>query len=222
MTNIFNFAKANKETPNENGWCQMWVERGFGYKGLYISAFTAYQATKTKRSGTPPNDGNYYLVYLDGWFYGERYGDVALYRNGKVWSGSTVGYRKASGVSFTEYKKWLGTPQLCWSEYLGSKKIATIPTKKSIATLAKEVIDGKWGNGDDRKKRLKSAGYDYSKVQAEVNKLLSKPAKKSNDTIANEVLKGKWGNGVDRKLRLEKAGYNYQTIQKLVNKKLGY
>lgn len=44
-------------------------------------------------------------------------------------------------------------------------------TKKSIEAVAKEVIEGKWGNGEDRKKRLTAAGYSYSKVQAKVNAL---------------------------------------------------
>lgn len=46
--------------------------------------------------------------------------------------------------------------------------------KKSVAQVAKEVIDGKWGNGDTRKTKLTKAGYDYNKVQAEVNKLVKK------------------------------------------------
>lgn len=45
-------------------------------------------------------------------------------------------------------------------------------TGKSIEAIAKEVIAGKWGNGDDRKKRLQAAGYDYAAVQKKVNELL--------------------------------------------------
>ena len=45
-------------------------------------------------------------------------------------------------------------------------------TKKSVAEVAKEVVSGKWGNGADRKKKLEAAGYNYSEVQKEVNKLL--------------------------------------------------
>ena len=48
----------------------------------------------------------------------------------------------------------------------------TSSTGKSIEAIAKEVIAGKWGNGDDRKKRLQAAGYDYSTVQQKVNELL--------------------------------------------------
>jgi hypothetical protein len=42
----------------------------------------------------------------------------------------------------------------------------------NYAAIAKEVINGKWGNGADRKKKLEAAGYNYKKVQKEVNKLL--------------------------------------------------
>ncbi len=49
----------------------------------------------------------------------------------------------------------------------------TNPTnKKSVDELAKEVIQGKWGNGIDRKKRLASFGYDYYEVQEAVEKLI--------------------------------------------------
>ena len=44
--------------------------------------------------------------------------------------------------------------------------------KKSIKKIAKEVIDGKWGNGETRRRRLEQAGYDYDKVQKAVNELL--------------------------------------------------
>jgi LysM repeat protein len=43
---------------------------------------------------------------------------------------------------------------------------------KSVNEVAKEVIAGKWGNGSDRKKNLEAAGYNYTEVQAEVNRIL--------------------------------------------------
>lgn len=45
--------------------------------------------------------------------------------------------------------------------------------KKSIDELAREVIDGKWFNREDRKTALTNAGYDYDKVQAKVNEILN-------------------------------------------------
>lgn len=92
------------------------------------------------------------------------------------------------------------------------------PTK-SIDEIAREVIAGKWGNGQGRVNALTNAGYDYNAVQNRVNEILgTKPAKKSNEEIAKEVIAGKWGNGSDRKAALTNAGYNYSEIQAIVNK----
>lgn len=102
-----------------------------------------------------------------------------------------------------------------------SPKPAPTPSpKKSNTEIAKEVIQGKWGNGAERKKRLEDAGYNYAAVQKEVERLLAeqkKPAKKSVDEVAREVIAGKWGNGVKRVYNLTKAGYNYAAVQKRVN-----
>ncbi len=45
------------------------------------------------------------------------------------------------------------------------------PTK-TIDELAQEVLEGKWGNGEERVKRLTEAGYDYKAVQNRVNEIL--------------------------------------------------
>ena len=100
-----------------------------------------------------------------------------------------------------------------------------VTPSKSLDTIAREVIRGDWGNGDDRKSRLEKAGYSYQAVQAKVNEILGgsqKPTSpsKSIDTIAREVIRGDWGNGKDRKNRLTAAGYNYNQVQKRVNKLL--
>ena len=91
------------------------------------------------------------------------------------------------------------------------------PTK-SVEQLAQEVLDGKWGNGQDRKDALTAAGYDYSAVQARVNELVAgKTNTKSVEELAQEVLKGLWGNGEERKNKLTAAGYSYSAVQARVN-----
>ena len=102
------------------------------------------------------------------------------------------------------------------------------PVLKSVDTIAAEVMAGKWGNGDARKKALTEAGYDYASIQAAVNKLAKgeskpapKPVLKTNAEIAKEVMAGKWGNGDARKKALEAAGYNYAAVQAEVNKLAG-
>lgn len=49
---------------------------------------------------------------------------------------------------------------------------AAEPIKEETSEIVREVISGKWGNMPERKQRLEAAGYNYAKVQAEVNALI--------------------------------------------------
>lgn len=60
-------------------------------------------------------------------------------------------------------------------------KAESKPTK-TLEQIAKEVIDGKWGDGAERKKALEKAGYNYDSVQEKVNELLKKPSKPKHTT----------------------------------------
>lgn len=109
-----------------------------------------------------------------------------------------------------------------WNKLAGKAKKTSASTtvKKSVNTLAKEVLAGKWGNGADRKSRLAKAGYDYSKVQAAVNKLVTASQMTQDkiiNAVAHEVIIGKWGNGQERIDRLKASGYDPDKIQKRVN-----
>ena len=54
---------------------------------------------------------------------------------------------------------------------------------KSIDEVAREVINGMWGNGADRQTKLTNAGYDYQVVQNKVNELLGATSATSTGTI---------------------------------------
>ena len=43
---------------------------------------------------------------------------------------------------------------------------------KPNQVVAQEILDGKWGNGSERRERLTQAGYNYEKVQSIVNALV--------------------------------------------------
>ena len=92
----------------------------------------------------------------------------------------------------------------------------TIPSK-SVQDVAKEVINGHWGNNPDRQKKLEAAGYNYQEVQNAVNSILKGNAATDLTTIAKEVILGKWGNGQERIDRLKVAGYSPTAVQKRVN-----
>ena len=97
-------------------------------------------------------------------------------------------------------------------------------TSTDIDSVAQEVLQGLWGNGQERYDRLANAGYDAQEVQDRVNSLLNEEYTQSNytnlDDVANEVIQGLWGNGQDRFENLTNAGYNAQAVQNRVNELL--
>lgn len=93
---------------------------------------------------------------------------------------------------------------------------------KSVDELAKEVIAGKYGNGDARKNAL---GSRYSEVQAKVNEMLAGNNKPSTPTpapppqvdileLVKKTIRGDFGNGEARRKAL---GSNYDEVQRQVN-----
>jgi len=98
--------------------------------------------------------------------------------------------------------------------YARPKYPALKKTTKSPHDIARDVINKKWGNGAERKRRLIDAGYDYNAVQKIVNQRMKN---QSNAAIAKEVIQGKWQDGDKRKESLTKAGYDYEEIQAIVN-----
>ena len=81
-----------------------------------------------------------------------------------------------------------------------------------IEQLATDTVNGKYGNGEERKKKL---GKLYESVQIVINeryKVIS--ASQSHRLLAKEVLKGNLGNGDERKRNL---GSYYSTVQGLIN-----
>lgn len=93
-----------------------------------------------------------------------------------------------------------------------------------VASLAKRVIAGEFGNGESRKAAL---GSRYVEVQAEVNRILGGGSSSSSggsssrvgiDDLARRTINGEFGNGDARKKAL---GANYEAVQARVNEMLG-
>ena len=95
-------------------------------------------------------------------------------------------------------------------------------TTKNLDTVANEVLQGLWGNGQERFDNLANAGYDAQAVQDRVNAILNDetPSNSANsdlDSVANEVIQGLWGNGQERYDSLTREGYDAQAVQDRVN-----
>lgn len=81
---------------------------------------------------------------------------------------------KESGSLFATFDKgWFSADMLANAvKDLGEPVKATTQSLKDLEEVAKKVIGGEFGNGDDRINKLKEAGYDYASVQQMVNHLL--------------------------------------------------
>ena len=97
-----------------------------------------------------------------------------------------------------------------WDKYAGKSGTTqpvkpTQPVKKSNEEIANEVINGAWGNGEDRKNRLTQAGYNYTVIQAIVNKLMG-----ANKAVYYTVRSGDTLSGI-----ASKYGTTYQKLAQM-------
>lgn len=110
-----------------------------------------------------------------------------------MWQNSSTG--KVNGISGNVDTNYLYRDLFSSIKGTGSSSSSSsssgTTSKKSTSEIAKEVIAGKWGNGNDRKKKLEAAGYDYETVQAEVNKQLGiNSGSSSSKTVTYTVKSG--------------------------------
>ncbi len=155
----------DKLTEIVNVWCETLETLGF-WVGIYstVYAFSAYMND---------NELEGYTHWVAQWAEKCTYPKTEIMG---LWQfgGETNLIRKniVSGVVCDQNYMYRDFPTLIKERGLNGfdandEPLITIP--KSAETLAKEVIDGKWGNGKERKIKLENAGYDYEDVQRLVN-----------------------------------------------------
>lgn len=135
----------------------------------------------------------------------------------KSWKGVVYSYVDADGTrrrfkGSTKECKWMknGLPDK-WVDFGAQNASNSQETPKDYKIIAKEVIDGKWGNGDVRKAKLKAAGYtveEIAKIQSLVNDMLKKPA--PSFEIWHTVTSGETASGIAKKY-----GVSLNSIKKL-------
>lgn len=211
------YAKQHGITPNAGDiidltrtFCDVLKSKGYKY-GVYCNN-DFYNNYYNKGKGIPEGAVLWYADYRKN--PTKSIVDKALY-----WQNSSTG--KIDGINGNV------DTNISNSEVVTSKseeKPVEPLNEVEILKLAEEVIAGKYGNGETRKKNL---GANYTVVQNKVNELLAETQKPEDITkkevtpeIVSDVISGKYGNGDDRKNRLESIGYNYREVQDAVNKAL--
>ena len=131
----------------------------------------------------------YYTLYAH-----LKYGSVAVQKADKVSKGQVIGYMGATGhctgahLHFEVRNK--NDTKIDPTPHIDSDLPVIEEELKSLDEVAREVINGKWGNGAERKERLTEAGYNFSEVQRRVNEMLGYSSNTSNTTTTHKVVKG--------------------------------
>ena len=199
---LTNIVKAFCDTVNAAGYiCGVYSSEHYFNNGMVDKDLKKYPHWVAKYSKNQPklNSGN----AIEMWQYG---GSKNFIRSPKI-AGTVV------DQNFI-YIQWDNNPV---KEKTGVKAITGKSADyETIHKIAEDVLNGKYGSGELRKKAL---GDLYEPVQAEVNAIVkqraNQPVVKTTEQLANEVLAGLWGTGLVRKVRL---GKRYNEVQALVDK----
>lgn len=157
------------------------------------------------------HDNGYYTLYAH-----MAYNTVKVSKGQRVSKGQLLGFMGATGTAYGGHLHFevrnKNNIRINPTEYL-EKDLFTKQVNKSVEELAKEVIAGKYGNGEARKKSL---GDRYAEVQARVNEILAPTPKPTVDILdlVKKTIRGDFGNGADRRKAL---GSNYDEVQRQVN-----
>lgn len=175
------------------GWAKGWLDRVYEKTGvkplIYMSASVvrAYDWSKVVAgdyglwvANYGSNDGtaqkgvfnNYPLRYWS--FYA-------------LWQYTSKG--RLSGYNGNLDLNFFTGDKTAWDKYAGGKPSSSTstskPVEKSVDELAREVIAGKYGNGDARKQAL---GSRYDEVQARVNEILGVGKKEYYTVVSGDNL----------------------------------
>ena len=190
--------KAGKQATTDGikGFCETLEKLGY-YVGIYASDISGFkdmmyvdQLTKydkwVARYGSEPQ----YVKEYGMWQYtsSERVNGFGSVLDGDYAYKDYPSIMKDNGLN--GYSKGSDT------------KPTPTPKKKTVDELAREVLNGAWGNGEDRKNRLEAAGYNYQEVQNKVNQLLGINTQKEYYTVKSgdnlTMIANKYGTTVNQ------------------------
>ena len=125
-------------------------------KGQELTKLYSQWRAKWTTESNKPKD-------VDMWQFG---GETNIIRSNKI-----AGYVCDQNYAYKDF------PTIIKKAKLNGFGKKSINIKKDILTIAEEVINGQWGNGEFRKNALSNAGYNYNEIQKEVNRLVNNAIK---------------------------------------------
>ncbi|MCH4034760.1 MAG: LysM peptidoglycan-binding domain-containing protein [Lachnospiraceae bacterium] len=139
------------------------------YAGIYSSTYSGFRDRLEDSKLTPFT--HWVAQYATKCEYGGAYG-LWQYSSSERVSG--INGNVDMDISYQDYPSIIkaGGFNGYAKRVAATQPVTPVHPKKTVDELAHEVLAGKWGNGEDRKNHITTAGYDYAAVQAKVNALL--------------------------------------------------
>ena len=174
-------------------WCLAVTQKVFGVAPFAESAQIAWNWNNTKHQDRNLPDGCFVPIWWTGGY--ENYGHVAVAkRTGnriQIWSSPYTRkpffdyFEGELNVTIDTISRIYGVSYAGWTETMNTTRIVewvNPPQLKSNEEIAAEIWQKKWGDGEERKRRLAAAGYSWDAIQSLVDKGVGKPVEKPAET----------------------------------------
>ena len=174
-------------------WCLAVTQKVFGVVPFAESAQIAWNWNNTKHQDRNLPDGGFVPIWWTGGY--KNYGHVAVAkRTGnriQIWSSPYTRkpffdyFEGELNVTIDTISRIYGVSYAGWTETMNTTRIiewVNPPQLKSNEEIAAEIWQKKWGDGEERKRRLAAAGYSWDAIQSLVDKGVGKPVEKPAET----------------------------------------
>ena len=174
-------------------WCLAVVQKTFNVAPFAESAQIAWSWNNTKHQDRNLPDGCFVPIWWTGGY--KNYGHVAVAkRTGnriQIWSSPYTRkpffdyFEGELNVTIDTISRIYGVSYAGWTETMNTTRIVewvNPPQLKSNEEIAAEIWQKKWGDGEERKRRLAAAGYSWDAIQSLVDKGVGKPVEKPAET----------------------------------------
>ena len=174
-------------------WCLAVAQRTFNVAPFAESAQIAWNWNNTKHTDRNFPDGCFVPIWWTGGY--KNYGHVAVAkRTGnriQIWTSPYTHkpyfdyFEGELNTTIDTVSRIYGIAYAGWTETMNTTRIVewvNPPQLKSNEEIAAEIWQKKWGDGEERKRRLAAAGYSWDAIQSLVDKGVGKPVEKPAET----------------------------------------
>lgn len=174
-------------------WCLAVVQKTFNVAPFAESAQIAWSWNNTKHQDRNLPDGCFVPIWWTGGY--KNYGHVAVAkRTGnriQIWTSPYTHkpyfdyFEGELNTTIDTVSRIYSVTYAGWTETMNTTRVVewvNPPQLKSNEEIAAEIWQKKWGDGEERKKRLAAAGYSWDAIQSLVDKGVGKPVEKPAET----------------------------------------